>query len=180
VWLVHITWSMLEPLLPHRARPTHRGERVALRHCESLGWEVLAANLRLSHDEADLLCLDESRHPVLVEVKSGAAGGLDPLLHLDGGKRRRLRRLALRLARSPILGEGRGAVPRIDVIIVTLGETPSDDRVRDHFRQAVESSDRRSGQASGGASGQRPFRLWLPPANARRSRRSGLEDDQRK
>ncbi len=159
-------------LLPRRITAQHRGEQAALRHCRSLGWEVLAANLRLGHDEADLLCLDETGHPVLVEVKSGIAGGLDPMLHVDGGKRRRLRRLALRLAREPVIGPDRwaprGCVPRIDLIIVTLGGTPGADRVRDHFRQAVEARERPTAQSIGPPVGRRPFRLW-PSGNARRA-----------
>ncbi len=152
--------ALVQPFLPRRSLPFHRGERAALRHCSELGWEILATNLRLGHDEADLVCLDDAGRAVLVEVKSGAADGLDPLLHLDAGKRRRLRRLALRLAREPVLGSARGFVPRIDVIIVTLGATPAHDRVRDHYRQAVEARERRVADQATAPVARAPWRLW--------------------
>lgn len=131
-------------LLPRRPWPKDRGERSAARHCVHLGWEILAANIRIGHDEGDLLCLDERGEPVLVEVKSSSGGPIDPVFHVDRAKAACLRRLALALSHDDALGRAgwRGRVPRIDVVTVRLGSTPADDRVERHYRQAIEEGPR--------------------------------------
>jgi putative endonuclease len=111
--------AALARLLAPRPSPisTDAGERIARRHLESLGWETLAVNLRIGSDEADLLCLDESGAPVLVEVKSAGPSPGGPEETVGPRKRAALRRLALRLARDPRCA---GRVPRIDVVGVRL------------------------------------------------------------
>jgi Holliday junction resolvase-like predicted endonuclease len=105
-------------LAPPRARTSmDPGERIARRHLEGLGWETLAVNLRIGSDEADLLCLDESGAPVLVEVKSAGPSPGGPEDTVGPRKRAALRRIALRLARETRCA---GRVPRIDVVAVRL------------------------------------------------------------
>jgi Holliday junction resolvase-like predicted endonuclease len=106
-------------LLAPRASPTSNdpGERIARRYLEGLGWETLAVNLRVGSDEADLLCLDASGAPVVVEVKSAGPSPGAPEDAVGPQKRAALRRLALRLAREP---RWAGRVPRIDVVAVRL------------------------------------------------------------
>lgn len=129
-------WSWLRPTPPW---PIDRGEQAAARHLLRRGWELLDANLRIGHDEGDLLCLDEEDAPVLVEVKSSSGGPIDPVFHVDAAKAACLRRLALGLATDR---RWRGRVPRIDVITVRLASDPRDDAVVDHYRQAVEEGPR--------------------------------------
>jgi Holliday junction resolvase-like predicted endonuclease len=111
-----------------------------------VGWTLLAANLRVGSDEADLVLRDEAGCPVIVEVKSSAGGPMGPELQVGPWKQARLRRLALRLAHSPqgrrLFGVDRGretVVPRIDVVTVRLAATgPRDDRIERHLLNAVE------------------------------------------
>ncbi len=133
--LARTMFRCLRSLLPHRPVARDRGERAAARHCESLGWDILDVNVRLGHDEGDLLCLDEAGAPVLVEVKSSSGGPIDPVHHVDAAKAACLRRLALALSADR---RWAGRVPRIDVITVLLRPAPAGDVVTRHFRQAVE------------------------------------------
>jgi putative endonuclease len=129
-------WAWIGPAPPW---PIDRGEQAAARYLTGRGWELLDANLRIGHDEGDLLCLDEQDVPVLVEVKASSGGPIDPVFHVDAAKAACLRRLALALATDP---RWRGRVPRIDVITVRLANDPCDDAVIDHYRQAVEDGHR--------------------------------------
>lgn len=123
--------------LPARIEPRDRGERAAARELRRAGWEVLWANLRFGHDEADLVCLDERGTPVLVEVKSSRGGAIAPELHVGPRKRAALRRIATRLARDRRFPFG-GLVPRIDVVVVLLADqSTSADRIERHLRGAV-------------------------------------------
>lgn len=127
-----------------RIRPTDRGERAAARYGESLGWELIDANLRIGHDEGDLLFLDETDVPILVEVKSSSGGPIDPVCQVDAAKAACLRRLALALSLDP---RWPGQVPRIDVITVRLSaDGPTADHVLHHYRQAVEEGRRPRGR----------------------------------
>ncbi|MFO0828683.1 MAG: YraN family protein [Phycisphaerales bacterium] len=119
-------------LLPRRVVPRDRGERAAARELARRGWDVLAANVVIGHDEADLVCRDPRGQPVLVEVKSGRGGAMPAELQVGTRKQAALRRLALRLARDPAFGFDRP--PRIDVVVVRLGER---DRVERHLVDAV-------------------------------------------
>lgn len=139
-------------VLPSQPWPKDRGEQAAARHGRRLGWELLEANLRIGHDEGDLLFLDDANRLVLVEVKS-TAGDEDPVWALDRAKEACLRRLALAIAGEAARGRwtrprrqrrGRRAaapieVPRIDLVTVQLArEGPRRDRVLRHYLQAVE------------------------------------------
>ncbi len=116
-----------------------------MRALERAGWEVLEANVRIGHDEGDLVCLDERSEPVLVEVKSSLGGPLAPELRVGPIKQASLRRLALSLPADPrfraVLG---GRVPRIDVVAIRLAPAGRrEDRVLFHARGAVEDGPRR-------------------------------------
>lgn len=127
-----------------RIGPQDRGERAAARYGKSLGWELIDANLRIGHDEGDLLFLDESNAPILVEVKSSRGGPIDPVYRVDAAKAACLRRLSLALSQDP---RWPGHVPRIDVMTVRLSaDGPSADRVLHHYRQAIEEGRRPRGR----------------------------------
>lgn len=128
--VVVVVWRALRWRRPW---PKDPGEQVAARAVTSLGWEVLDANLRIGHDEGDLLCLDRHGDPILVEVKSTGDPDRDPVDALDREKAACLRRLALALSADP---RWPGVVPRIDLITVRLG--PTGGTVLAHYRQAVE------------------------------------------
>lgn len=125
--------SLLRSVLPSRPWPHDRGEQAAARYLIALDWELLEANIRVGHDEGDLLALDRFSQPVLVEVKSSHGGPVAPELQVGPAKAARLRRLAMRLAGDP---RCLGRVPRIDVITVALRD--EGDRVTHHFVSAVE------------------------------------------
>jgi putative endonuclease len=81
------------------------GERLARRHLEARGLEILDANFRTRHGELDIVAADE-RCLVFCEVKTrvvrggpgdrgcGSDGELGPFAAIGPGKRRRLRLLA--------------------------------------------------------------------------------------
>jgi putative endonuclease len=80
-----------------RRRLGAQGERLARRHLEARGFELLDANFRTRHGELDLVAAD-SRHLVFCEVKtrvlSGPAGELGPFAAIGTRKRRQVRLMA--------------------------------------------------------------------------------------
>jgi putative endonuclease len=95
-----------------------RGEQCALDHYERLGFGVLDRNWRTRAGEIDLV-LSDGRTTVFAEVKSRRIGGLDPVVSITPGKRRRLRTLAVAwLADHP--GRARTPAVRIDAVTVVL------------------------------------------------------------
>jgi putative endonuclease len=80
------------------------------------GYRILARNLRLGDDEADLVALAPDRRTVvIVEVKTRVAGPTPPESSVGPRKRRRLLRLARRLAqRAPYTDRPL----RIDVVAI--------------------------------------------------------------
>lgn len=104
-------------------RDALRGERLAARHLRRCGHRILARNLRVGHDEADLVTLPERGEPLLaiVEVKTSRRDPAEALLRVDPGKRRRLVRMAERLLARP---EFAGLMVRFDCIGVDLRSEP--------------------------------------------------------
>jgi len=105
-----------------RARARHelcvRGEALAARHLAELGYTELARNLRVGHDEADLVMLAPcGRTLVVVEVKTRSDAGARPEERIDHGKRASLTRLARTLAEQPAL---RPLLVRFDVLAIVL------------------------------------------------------------
>lgn len=85
-----------------------RGERLAARFLQRQGYRILGRKLRTRIGEVDILAeAPDQRTVVVVEVKSSAsrragvsgARELQPEVHVDGRKRRRLAFLAGQLAR---------------------------------------------------------------------------------
>ncbi len=105
----------------------HLGEALAAAHLESLGYAVVARNLRIGHDEADLVVVvppDRDADPpvlAIVEVKTTRALAAPPHLRIDAGKRRRLIRLAERLLARHELAD---AFLRFDAVGVDLARKP--------------------------------------------------------
>jgi len=86
-----------------RSRLGAKGERLARRHLEARGFEILDANFRTRHGELDLVAADE-RHLVFCEVKTrivdrqgGELGPFDefgPFAAIGARKRRQVRLMA--------------------------------------------------------------------------------------
>ncbi|HEY3336440.1 MAG TPA: YraN family protein, partial [Candidatus Limnocylindrales bacterium] len=71
------------------------GERLVARRLESMGWTILARNLRVGRDEIDLLAVDPAGVGSLVVVEVRRRGRRDfglPEESLDHRKRAALRR----------------------------------------------------------------------------------------
>ena len=102
----------------------------------TLGWSVVARNLRVGRDEIDLLCLDPGppAELVVVEVRSlrSAAFGA-PEERVDGRKVGRLYRAAAALGSH--LDRRMGGLPRrVDLVVVDRRSGPVDLR---HMRRLV-------------------------------------------
>ncbi|MHC4428896.1 MAG: YraN family protein [Planctomycetota bacterium] len=113
--------------------PGERGERYAARWLARRGYRILERNVAVGRDEADLLALAPDGSVVIVEVKTRQDPGVWPETAVGLRKRRRLTRLATRLAAR----RGYGARPiRFDVVAVTwpAGGVPT---IR-HFADAFE------------------------------------------
>lgn len=112
------------------------GETLAATHLEGLGYLLLARNLRVAHDEADLVMLSPCRSTVvIVEVKARSEPGARPEERIDYGKRASLTRLARVLGEQPALRTHR---IRFDVIAVVLPPGAPPELV--HFIDAWEAS----------------------------------------
>lgn len=109
------------------------GEAAARAHLESLGWEILDANVRFGprsglKGELDLVARDGAA-VVFVEVKArrGDPGRVVPQENVTPTKQRQIARLALAwAARAGVLEDGVTPL-RFDVVAVVLSE---DDAVR--------------------------------------------------
>lgn len=95
------------------------GESLARAYLESLGYTTVGSNVRVGHDEIDLLMRDGNTL-VFVEVKQ-RSGGRSGLAAVDAAKRRRISRAAVvYMAKQGIMG----CAARFDVIEVCAdGET---------------------------------------------------------
>ncbi len=114
-----------------------RGERAAVRTLKSLGYKIVARNLRNRAGEIDILALDR-KTLVFVEVKtrqSHAAG--HPAEAVDKRKQGQIIRAA-----SLYLAERRlqAASIRFDVVAIVWGDSKSPPAI-EHFRHAFNASD---------------------------------------
>lgn len=76
-----------------RGRTGNRGEAIAARHLEGLGYRVEERNFRCPHGEIDLIAT-LGEYLVFVEVKTRSAGQpLHPALSVTPRKRARVRRV---------------------------------------------------------------------------------------
>jgi putative endonuclease len=143
------------PRTSERVRRTRalgrRGESMAAGHLRSMGWRILARNVRLPMGEADIIALaPDGTTRVVVEVKtrrrfagqSGRSASARPEESVTCRKRRTLRAIAMHLARA----NGWRCV-RVDVIAIEWG--PRDATVRHHEGVVAGFGDR--GGLSGGS-----------------------------
>ncbi len=90
----------------------------------ALGWTVLAAGVRVGHDEVDLVAVEPGLPPILVfvEVRSRSSTRFGaPEETLEGAKLRRTYRAAFALLRERRLPDGRALPPlrwRVDLVAV--------------------------------------------------------------
>ena len=94
------------------------GERRAARHYRLRGWQVIGANVRVGHDELDLI-VRRGGALRIVEVKEKTGGGYgSPLEMIDARKLECVRRASLRwLAAHPELA-------RLEVGFEAVGVSP--------------------------------------------------------
>ena len=123
-----------------------RGEEIAREYMISLGFEITGQNVRVSHDEIDIIAENEDSI-VFVEVKSRAATGLNrrygsPAGAVDHTKKERLLRSAGEYMRRNAVTKR----PRIDVIEVVFPPVHKDTPIDlaalvplevKHFKNAV-------------------------------------------
>lgn len=106
------------------ARDAALGERLAAHWLRRHGHRILARNLRVGPDEADLVVAVPHAEGVvlaIVEVKTSRTGDARPLLRIDAGKQRRLARLARRLLAMEAFAD---ALIRFDALGVDLSVDP--------------------------------------------------------
>jgi putative endonuclease len=129
-------WRRLRPVLFGVPKTLgQRGEAVAARYLQRLGYKVLARGRRLSPGELDLVMLD-GRVIVFVEVKTRTAKEVGhPSEAVDADKQRRLTRLAVTfLKRHGLLDRP----ARFDVVAITWPAGARKPEV-EHIKNAFES-----------------------------------------
>ena len=117
-------WFVLAPQRTRRRRSGDAAERFAARLLLAQGWTIVAANVRVGHDEIDLVATDPGppRMLVFVEVRSNVTDRYGaPEESVVGRKLRRTYRAAWALLRAGILPDA-SPLPRcpwrVDVLIV--------------------------------------------------------------
>lgn len=124
---------------PGGADPRHdlgkRGEDLAARYLQRLGYRIIARRERVLRGDLDIIALDD-RTVVFVEVRtrSDTLHG-HPAETIDGRKQRRIATLANAYIRRHRLEDCR---VRIDVVTVTLAGPDGQPEV-EHFQNAFES-----------------------------------------
>ncbi len=106
-----------------------RGEALAARYLQGLGWTVLARRVRVGRDEIDLLAVEPGIPGtlVVVEVRARTSGRFgSPEESVDRRKVARLYRAAAGLRTSGSLPDGR-ALPRLPwrVDLVAVDDAPA-------------------------------------------------------
>lgn len=102
-----------------RAELGRKGEAIAARFLEKLGYRIREKNYRCAIGEIDLIATTEE-YLIFVEVKTRTAGKkLHPSLSVTGGKQRKVREVGEHYcSRHPQLP----LQPRFDVISVEVGK----------------------------------------------------------
>ncbi|MCA9296669.1 MAG: YraN family protein [Phycisphaerales bacterium] len=96
-----------------------RGERIAARYIRRQGVRILKRNLRLGHDEIDLLGTLRDGTLVIIEVKTRSTDRYPIESHVGGVKQHRMQRAAQRLLMNPAYAD---RAVRFDVVTVDLTE----------------------------------------------------------
>lgn len=117
------------PRLTVRSRHGERGEALASRHLEGLGWWILARRVRVGRDEIDLVAVEPGPPDVLVfvEVRSHATSRFGaPEESVDRRKIARLYRAASTLGLGGTLPDGT-RLPRLPwrIDLVAVDDAPS-------------------------------------------------------
>ena len=113
-----------------------RGEQAAAAWLESSGYDIVGRNVRVGHDEIDIVALDpRSGGLVIVEVKTRRGRGCVPEEAVGREKQQKLVRATQRLRRQRGLDD---RPVRFDVVAITLDERDQPD-VR-HLRSAFDAS----------------------------------------
>ena len=110
------------------------GEEAAARHLAALGYRVLERNLRVGHDEADVLALTPHGAVAVVEVKA-RRGRWHPEDRVDATKRANLVRLAEALS---CRSEFRDRMFQFDVVAVSVPDAGEPEVM--HWPQAFDAS----------------------------------------
>ncbi len=116
-------------LARRRRRSGERGEALAARYVQSLGWTVLATRLRVGRDEIDLLAIEPGSPPslVVVEVRTRSSSRFGTAEEsVDRRKVGRLYRAAAGLRALGSLPDGR-PLPRLvwRVDLVAVDDAPA-------------------------------------------------------
>lgn len=112
-----------------------RGERLAARHFQKLGYRVVERSLRSQLGEVDLI-VAQGREVVFVEVKTRATGDFGgPELAVDRDKRRRITRLAVQFLKSRKIAD---VAVRFDIVAITWPEERGAKPNLKHFPAAFE------------------------------------------
>jgi putative endonuclease len=111
------------------------GESAAAEHLIAAGYTLIHRNLRVGHDEADIVAFAPSGSLVIVEVKA-RAGDWNGEDRIDANKRRNLLRLAASLATEPRF---RRRLLQFDVVAVRMRADAVPLEVR-HFPHAFDAS----------------------------------------
>lgn len=96
------------------------GEQLALSYVKNLGYKIHAKNVRISHDEIDIVCFDPMEKAIVfLEVKARSRDtGFSPWLNITQKKRQALFRAARAWVRKYDYEGGY----RIDVICIVRGK----------------------------------------------------------
>jgi putative endonuclease len=107
-------WSALRRLVRGDERLGPRGEAVAAKFLKRAKYRLVARNLTIGDDEADIIAIDpDGLTVVIVEVKARVVGETPPEEGVGPQKRHRLARLASRLLKGR---EYQGRPIRFDVV----------------------------------------------------------------
>jgi len=133
-WLWRLADHVRERLLPGNVTATaaagRRGEDLAHRFLERLGYVIVARNWRGAGGEVDIVAWDREQ-VVFVEVKTRATDEFGaPGRNIDARKRRALARAAREYLRRAGIAPGRA---RFDVVSVLLTDPPGIEHFKDAF-----------------------------------------------
>ncbi|MEQ1849640.1 MAG: YraN family protein [Candidatus Peribacteraceae bacterium] len=102
------------------------GEKIAAQYLRDAQYEVLGCNVRLSHDEIDIIARDTTRDMIVfVEVKTRTS--VDPAYPVRSSLTKRKRAAMRRAMYRWMQEQGHEGCARLDLLVVTGG------RVFEHF-----------------------------------------------
>lgn len=115
---------------PHNQTIGARGEAIAAKHLESLGYKLIAQNWHCRYGELDLIMRDGDTY-VAVEVKTRSGTGYgSPFEAITERKATRLWRLLLEWKRTHNLHGAHLRVDAVGIVIPRDGSSPQIDHLR--------------------------------------------------